>query len=217
MRETYSSTDLPDALRAGCDALQLELDKSQFDALLSYLDLLERWNQSYNLSAIRSKREMLVKHLFDSLALVPLIRDDSGRRYLDVGTGAGLPGLPLAICLPDKHFELLDSAGKKMRFLFQVQQQLQLDNLVLHNTRVEAFQPETAYDGIVSRAFSSLESFVTLCAHLLAENGKFWAMKGQKPETELSALQKPYIVLAHYPLEVPELDAERCVVVLGRE
>jgi 16S rRNA (guanine527-N7)-methyltransferase len=213
--ESARDSELEAILSTSLKSLSLELSQKQKTLLLDYLALFVKWNKTYNLSAIRDPIEMLRKHLIDSLAIAEHIKEDSGTRYLDVGTGGGLPGIPLAICFPERKFELLDSAGKKIRFLFQVKQSLKLDNVELHNLRVESLKDEAGFDGIVSRAFASIEDFTQLTKHLISAKGKFWAMKGVFPKDELSAVEKHYIVLAHHQLQVPGLDAERCLLVLG--
>ncbi len=205
------SLAIAQALRTGCEQLGLTLDAPQQRQLLEYLALFIKWNQAYNLSAIRDPEQMLRLHLLDSLSIAPHL---TGQRFIDVGTGGGLPGIPLAICFPERHFTLLDSAGKKMRFLFQVKQSLKLANVDTQNCRVEAYQPAQLYDGVISRAFASLQDMTDACQHLLAPNGRFWAMKGQQPHTELSTVAKHYTVAHSYPLAVPGVDAERCLIAL---
>ena len=201
-------------IKQACQQLVAIPSEEQIEALGVYLDLFIKWNGSYNLSAIREPEQMISKHLLDSLVIAPLL---TGERFIDVGTGGGLPGIPLAICFPQRHFTLLDSAGKKTRFLFHVKQALKLDNVQIENCRVESYQPVECYDGVVSRAFASLKDMVDGCAHLLTENGKFWAMKGVFPDHELSELEKHYMVEASYSLQVPGVDGERCLVVIKNE
>lgn len=201
-----------DILKNGCIDLGLDLDDACYRRLLAYHALLVKWNQAYNLSAIRDPEEMLYKHLLDSLSIAPLLLSTSASQILDVGTGAGLPGLPLAICCPHKHLTLLDSAGKKTRFLTQVKQALNVVNVSVENRRVENHDKLNSYHIIISRAFASLSDMVSWCSHLLAENGEFWAMKGLFPETELSALGKNYKVESCSDLAVPGGIGERCIV-----
>lgn len=185
--------------------------------LLDYLGLFIKWNKTYNLSAIRDPEEMLYKHLIDSLVTVPYVAANSWAQAIaDVGTGGGLPGIPLAICFPERKFTLLDSAGKKMRFLFQVKQSLALENVDLQNLRVENYQPMDLYDVVTSRAFASLQDMTKWCDHLLANNGCFWAMKGVFPEDELRAVEKSYIVEQKLQLNVPGLEGERCLISLKK-
>ncbi len=205
------SSALADVLASGLDALGLSLSPAQQEALLQYQALFMKWNRAYNLSAIRDPESMVRLHLLDSLAVAPHLE---GERFIDVGTGGGLPGIPLAIAFPQRHFTLLDSAGKKTRFLVQVKQSLGLASVQVLNTRVEAYRPEPLYDGVISRAFASLADMTQSCGHLLHPQGRFWAMKGVYPEAELSQMQKHYIVQRTIPLQVPGLDAERCLLVL---
>lgn len=200
-------------LDQACEHLSLILTDLEKSKLKTYWQLFIKWNATYNLSAIRDPEQILYKHLIDSLAVVPEFKKASFERVLDVGTGGGLPGIPLAICFADKHFTLADSAGKKVRFLFQVKQSLGLENLRLENARVESIEAE-AYDIITSRAFASLAKFTDLTKGLVAKNGEFWAMKGQFPLEELSEIEKHYIVTEHIDLAVPGVDGERCLIKL---
>jgi len=184
----------------------LSLDGRQQDLLLGYLALMIKWNKAYNLSAIRDPRAMLSLHLLDSLAVGPHLEGD---RFADVGTGAGLPGIPLAILYPKRHFTLIDSNGKKIRFLFQVRSELGLENVSEVQARVESVRLDFPVDGVLSRAFASLADMVSGCAHLLAPGGRCYAMKGQRPENELSGLPKPFKVLCTHSLVVPGVNAQR--------
>lgn len=202
------------ALCRGAQSLGLTLTGRQQDLLLEYLALLVKWNRAYNLSAIRDPGQMLSLHLLDSLAVAPHL---TGERFADVGTGAGLPGIPLAILFPERHFTLIDSNGKKVRFLFQVRNELGLDNVRELQDRVESVRLDPPVDGVLSRAFASLADMVDGCAHLLAPSGRCYAMKGQWPENELSALPKPFKVFATHSLVVPGVDAQRHLLELGRD
>lgn len=206
--------DFRERLNRDARTLGLELSEHQQDLLLAYLALLQKWNRAYNLSAIRDPRDMLSLHLIDSLAVAPYLE---GERFADVGTGAGLPGIPLAILFPHRHFHLIDSNGKKIRFLFQVRTELGLDNVTEQQARVESLSLEGGVDGVLSRAFASLADMVEGGAHLLAPGGRCYAMKGQWPENELSVLPKPFKVLAAHTLSVPGVNAERHLLVLGRD
>lgn len=208
-----SKAEFIKSLNKAAKKLDLVLNERQIDLLEQYWQLFIKWNATYNLSAIRDSEQVLYKHLIDSLAVVPEFKKASFERVLDVGTGGGLPGIPLAICFPEKHFTLIDSAGKKIRFLFQVKQALGLENLSLENARVESLD-EAPFDIITSRAFSSLKKFTELTHSLLADNGEFWAMKGVSPKEELSEIEKHYIVVEHLNLDVPGVDAERCLIKL---
>ena len=201
--------DLALRLRTGLDALSLPLSDKQVTQLLDYLSLLQKWNRAYNLTAVRDPQEMLYLHLLDSLSIANYI---AGDELIDVGTGPGLPGIPLAICFPDRSFTLLDSNGKKTRFLFQAKNSLKLANVREIQSRVEAYQPDKPFDAVMSRAFSSLADMVEKCTHLLAPGGRFYAMKGQFPEQELSELPKHYNVIASHRLEVPGVDGQRHLV-----
>lgn len=175
---------------------------------LIYLALLQKWNNAYNLTAIRSIEEMSTHHILDSLAIMPWIR---GQRLLDVGTGAGLPGIPLAICMPSLTAVLLDSNGKKIRFLQEVKRVLKLANIEIVQSRVEAYHPSSRFDTVTSRAFSTIESFIQWTSHLTSEHGIWLAMKGRYPDTELKTLQHPYNVETY---SVPGIIGERCCVII---
>lgn len=203
-----------DLLHSGCETLGIVLTECQAQQLLAYLALMHKWNKAYNLSAIRDPQEMLVKHLLDSLSLLPKLRACSARTIADVGTGAGLPGIPLALCEPEKHFSLCDSAGKKVRFLNQVVYELGLTNVQPYHLRVEQLKPEEPFDIVMTRAFASLSDMVDCCRHLLGKGGEFWAMKGVYPEQELSALPEHYKVESFFKLEVPGSIAERCLLII---
>ncbi|WP_461516313.1 16S rRNA (guanine(527)-N(7))-methyltransferase RsmG [Porticoccus sp.] len=196
-------------LRAGLAQLSLVLTDKQIELLLEYLNLLLKWNRAYNLTAIRDPLEMLGLHLLDSLSIASFVQ---GERIIDVGTGPGLPGIPLAICFPERSVTLLDSNGKKTRFLFQVKTSLGLDNVQEVQSRVEAYQPQQLFDAVTSRAFSSLLDMVDKCSHLLAPEGRFYAMKGQYPEQELSDLPKHYNVVVSHQLKVPGVEGQRHLV-----
>jgi len=205
---------LGNQLDKGIVALELKVEDNKRQKLLAYLQLFHKWNRTYNLSAVREPEVMVHRHLLDSLAIASHITGDN---FIDVGTGGGLPGIPLAILFPERQFTLLDSAGKKTRFLFQVKTSLGLTNVQVENRRVESFQPEQLFDGVISRAFASLEDMVSGCNHLLDDDGLFWAMKGQYPEAELSVLEKHYKVVEALRLEVPGGDGERHLMVLKQD
>ena len=209
-----SSVLFSDQLERGLAKINIQATVYQQQQMVSYLVLFEKWNKAYNLSAIRDREEMVSRHLLDSLVVQPFIK---GKRIIDVGTGGGLPGIPLAIMNPETSYTLLDSNGKKTRFLFQVKTELSLNNVTIENTRVESFKPAPLFDGVVSRAFASIEDMVKGCDQLLSENGRFWAMKGIYPETELSALPKHYTVEASHSLSVPGCDGERHLLEISRK
>ena len=202
------------SLAAGMTELGLENDPADRARLCEYLQLLAQWNKAYNLTAIEKPAAMVVRHLLDSLSIAPHL---SGQRILDVGTGAGLPGIPLAIRFPEREFHLLDSNGKKMRFLFQVKHTLGLPNVVLHHLRAEDFRDPQGFDCIVSRALASLQQFVSSSAHLLAPGGCFLAMKGCIDDSELAGLAKPYNVAARIHLEVPGIGTLRQLLRIERD
>lgn len=200
-------------LNLGAQKLGLELSEQQQQSLLAYLQLLIKWNKAYNLTAIREPERMVGLHLLDSLAVHPYIQDADN--IIDVGTGAGLPGVVLAIMNPNKTFTLLDSNGKKTRFLVQCKIDLQLDNLTVVNSRVEAFKPPQLFDMIISRAFASLADMTGWCKHLLAQGGCFLAMKGQYPDEEISAIAHEYKVLAKHELHIPQVEGERHLLTIA--
>ena len=178
------------------------------EPLMDYLTLLQKWNKAYNLTAIREQKDMVTHHLLDSLAIAPWI---NGSRLLDVGTGAGLPGIPLAIAFPDLHVTLLDSNGKKIRFLREVKRLLKLDNIEIVQTRVEAYHPSSGFDTVTSRALSAMDSFIQCTHHLISKQGIWLAMKGRYPETELETLRLRYRVETY---SVPGIIGERCCVII---
>jgi 16S rRNA (guanine527-N7)-methyltransferase len=197
-------------LESGLNSLGIQWDSNQLELLLEYLAMLERWNKTYNLTAVRDPFEMINLHLLDSLAVAPHIAEYEN--IIDVGTGPGLPGIPLAIMYPQKAFTLLDSNGKKTRFLFQVISQLRLPNVAEVNQRVELHQPAALYDTVLSRAFSSIPDMLENCNHLAAEDACFMAMKGKNPQTELSELEKGYMVSDKCRLNVPGVVGERHLI-----
>ncbi len=193
---------------------RLGLASGLAEPLLAYLALLQRWNQAYNLTAIREPREMLIKHLLDSLSLVPHVPVSGS--LADIGTGPGLPGIPLAMALPGLRVALVESNGKKTRFLRQTVRELGLPNVRVIESRAEAVAEPGAFDCLSSRAFGTLAEFIRVAGHLLAPGGRLLAMKGLRPVAEEAALPAGWIVAAVHPLAVPGLDAERHLVVLER-
>ena len=198
-------------LKAGIAALGLTLPAGAEARLLAYLALLDKWNRVYNLTAVRDAGRMVSHHLLDSLAAVPFFVDET---VLDVGSGGGLPGVPLAIARPQLRVTLIDSIAKKTAFLLQVKAELGLANLTVVTSRVEDFRPDTGFDVIISRAFSDLREFVTLTRHLLKPGGKWLAMKGLYPHEEIASLPDDAKVSADHELVVPGLDATRHLIVL---
>jgi 16S rRNA (guanine527-N7)-methyltransferase len=197
-------------LELGIRSLGLNCSSQQIEKLLAYLEMLQRWNKAYNLTAIRQPIQMVRLHLLDSLAIHPYIQ--GVKNIIDVGTGPGLPGIPLAILNPDINFTLLDSNGKKTRFLFQAINDLSLANAKEINHRVEKYQSEQSFDIVVSRAFSSISDMLTQCDHLVSDSGCFLAMKGKKPDSELSQITKDYKVVDLSQINVPQVDSERHLI-----
>jgi 16S rRNA (guanine527-N7)-methyltransferase len=214
-------TDLNVELRAqllrGATEMSVALSESQIEKLLAYVREFEKWNKAYNLSAVRDIRLMVARHLLDSLSVVPWFNGDkifSATRVIDVGTGGGLPGIPLAIMFPEKQFTLLDSNGKKTRFLFHVKTLLGLTNVTVENRRVEEFLPEQKFNAVISRAFASLQDMTDGCAHMLAPGGIFLAMKGIFPQDELVPIADKIELLESVKLLVAETDGERHLLIL---
>lgn len=199
-----------EAIKAGIASLNagLLLSDAQYTQIASYLALLLRWNKVFNLTAIRAADAMLPLHILDSLAVLPHV---SYQRCLDVGSGAGLPGIPLAIVQPEKHFTLLDTNGKKTRFMQQAVVELGLKNVCVVHQRVEKWSPELPFDAIISRAFSSLQDFVTLTAQHVTDTGTLYAMKGRYPVNELENLPQGYAA-TEVKLTIPALEAERFLI-----
>lgn len=203
--------DLADTLAQGLLALGLALSAEQQAKLLAYVGLLDKWNKTYSLTAIREPERMVPHHLLDSLA--PLSKlPNQALRMLDVGSGFGTPGIPLAIARPDWQLTLLDSNHKKTTFLRQAILELKLDNVTVVTDRVEAYQPEAGFQIITSRAFSDLAEFIRLTTHLLADGGEWAALKGVYPYEEIALLPTSVYVIGVDSLAVPGLDAERHLV-----
>ncbi len=200
------------ALDAGLAALGL--DASLAAPLRRYLELLARWNRTYNLTAIRDPGEMVTLHLLDSLSMHAHVRGVA--RLADLGTGAGLPGIPLAIALPELQVTLVESNGKKARFLREAVRTLGLANVRVAESRAEALDMPGAFDAITARAMATLADLVTAGGHLLAPGGRLLAMKGARPDAEIADLPPGWRVEAVHPLAVPGLAAERHLVVVGR-
>ncbi len=207
------SGELAAALESGAAALGVPLAPAQRDQLLRLLDELQEWNGRFNLTAIRDPRDMVVKHLLDSLSVQPWLH---GRRIADVGTGAGFPGLPLAVVNPERHFTLIESTGKKARFVAHAAAALGLANVEVANLRAEAYRPRRPFDTVMCRAVGKVGEFLQIAGHLCAPGGRLLAMKGQHPEAELEALPPGWTRVGVHPLAVPGLDAARHVVELAR-
>jgi 16S rRNA (guanine527-N7)-methyltransferase len=200
-------------LTLGARELGVELSESQHRQLLAYLALLIKWNKAYNLTAVRDPDEMVSRHLLDSLSVVRFIE---GERQLDVGSGGGMPGIPLAILFPEMKVTVLDSNGKKTRFLTQVKLELALANLEVIHSRAEAFRPELPFNGIISRAFSSLEDFTQWTRHMGDGETRWLAMKGLHPVDELVALPADFHLESAQALAVPGCQGQRHLLILRR-
>lgn len=193
---------------------QLVVSQEKIEQLILYVELLNKWNKAYNLTSVRNPQDMLVKHIMDSLMVGNVL---TGKNFIDVGTGPGLPGIPLAILYPERNFVLLDSLGKRITFLRQVVFQLKLSNVTPVKSRVEDFQGEEKFDGVLSRAFSSLNDMVSWCQHLISkEKGRFFALKGQYPHDEIAQLPSSIELLTSHEIKVPDLVGERHVLVLKK-
>lgn len=206
--------DLTQQLRQLLAKTELTVTDEQINKLVGYVELLDKWNKAYNLTSVRNPSDMLVKHILDSLMNGPLLHGD---RFIDVGTGPGLPGIPLAILYPQRKFVLLDSLGKRVTFLKQVVYQLKLDNVTPVQSRVEKYIPELPFDGVLSRAFASLEDMITWCEHLVDENGRFYALKGVYPQAELAAMPVGIELVESFTIKVPELDGQRHLIELKKK
>lgn len=196
-------------LTDGLAFLSLSPDPEKLELLLQFIALIEKWNKAYNLTAVRDKEAMVRLHILDSLAICPHLH---GKLLIDIGTGAGLPGIPLAIYCPEMEFVLLDSNAKKTRFVQQAILELKLKNVSVLQSRVEDYQPAQGFDTVVSRAFASMSEIIKLTSHLLNQDGLLLAMKGQQPAEELTALTQPYRII---PIKVPHVEAERCLVCIS--
>jgi len=198
-----------DQLQRGVETLGLDATELPLQDYLSYIDLLVQWNSAYNLTAIRDPKKMLAYHILDSLSILPFIHGDD---CLDIGTGAGLPGIILALACPDTHWTLLDGNNKKTRFVQQAVITLNLKNVGVICSRIENYQAEQRFSTIVSRAFGSLDDFYACSHHLLAPGGSLLAMKGPDPEDEISVLSVEDVSTKIIPLSVPGVTAARTLV-----
>lgn len=191
----------------------MEIPAHQQDQLIGYVEMLHKWNKAYNLTSVRDPQEMIIKHIMDSIVVSQHLE---GSTFIDVGTGPGLPGIPLAIVNPEKSFTLLDSLGKRIRFIRQVIHELKIDNVTPVQSRVEDFQPEAGFDGVLSRAFASMNDMISWCHHLPAADGHFLALKGQVDQAEIDALPADCSVTDIKPLTVPGLEGQRHLVILSK-
>jgi 16S rRNA (guanine527-N7)-methyltransferase len=210
----FDRARLAQVLQNGVTDLKLELTEAQQSKLLDYLALLHKWNHVYNLTAVRDPMEMMTLHVLDSLAAVPAFQD--AQNVLDVGAGGGLPGMVLAISRPDMKVSMIDTVHKKTAFLTQVKAELGLGNVTVYTKKVQDLQVKTPFDVITSRAFADLSDFVNWSGHLLAEGGRFLALKGTAPANERERLPEPWKVSDLRALQVPGLDAERHLVIVEK-
>ena len=201
--------DLAAQLRQGLQSLNLELSSEQQHKLIAFIELLKKWNRVYNLTAVRDLRQMLERHLLDSLSIAPYLK---GTRVVDIGAGAGLPGIPLAIVYPEFNFVLMDSNRKKTRFMQQAKTELQLENVDVVCSRAEDFQSDESFDSVISRALSSLSQFTRWASHLCASDGVMLAMKGTYPDEELSEIAKSFEIKAVHKIGYLGLDADRYLI-----
>lgn len=217
--------DQKQLLIKGAAEMGVDLTPLQAEQLMLYINEFEKWNKAYNLSAVRELEQMISRHLLDSLSVVPWLREKIGlqeklgqnperQSIIDVGTGGGLPGIPLSIMFPQINWTLLDSNGKKIRFLFHIKTLLKLDNVSVENRRVETFQPEKKFDAVISRAFASLQDMTEGCSHLLKPEGIFLAMKGLFPQDEIEPIKNKIDLIETIKLKVAATEGERHLLVL---
>ena len=205
------SSELFATLQQGLQSLALELTDQQQQKLIDFVELLYKWNRVYNLTAVRDTQQMVRRHLLDSLAVVPYVH---GQHIIDLGSGAGLPGIPLAIALPTKYFVLIDSQLKKTRFLQQAVTELALANVEIVCSRIETYTPQQRFDSVISRALTSLPQMLQWSAHLLAENGVWLAMKGSYPHDEVEQLAKSFEIKAVHQIALPQQQEQRLLIEL---
>lgn len=201
-------------LEAYLAAINLPATAEQKKQLIDFVGMLNKWNKAYNLTSVRDPEAMLIRHIMDSLVVSKHLQ---GERFIDVGTGPGLPGIPLAIMNPNKTFVLLDSLGKRIRFQKQVAFELGIRNISSVESRVEAFQPEQKFDGVLSRAFASIQDMLTWCHHLPTENGQYYALKGQLNDEEMQQIPAGFAVKDIIELKVPKLDEQRHLLKIIKE
>ena len=204
---------LESKLRQSVALFDFPVSEAQQGLLLDYLSMIHKWNKAYNLTSVRDPEAMLTKHIVDSIAVKPFL---DGTRFIDVGTGPGLPGIPLAIVQPDAHFTLLDSLGKRVRFMKQCAHELKMTNIFPIQSRVEDHSPENVYDGVISRAFASIKDMLHWCEHLVDSEGAYFALKGQLPSEELSQVPDKFTVSSVESLSVPGLEGQRHLVVIKK-
>ena len=193
----------PALLHNAAEEIGISLSDTQTNQLIGYVDLMEKWNRAFNLTAARRRSELFSRHVFESLAVKPHIR---GEKWADIGTGAGLPGVPLAITEPDKPFVLLDSNGKKTRFLLEVKRALGLSNIEVETTRVENWRPALHSDAVITRAFADLATTIGITQHILHDHGMLFAMKTESAAEELDSLPSGFELISNQSVEVPGRD-----------
>ncbi len=201
-------TELTKELSHLVNGLSFDVSAEQIDKLVGYVLLMDKWNKTYNLSSVRDPHEMLIKHILDSIIVTPYLQ---GSNIADVGTGPGLPGIPLAIMCVNKNFTLIDSLGKRIRFIKQAIHELNISNVVPIQARVETLEAKQ-FNIIVSRAFASLSDMLFWCEHLVADDGRFYALKGQLRKEELDQVPAQFKIESSLPLSVPSLEGERHLV-----
>ena len=207
-------TELLAVLKNSLKSSELVVSSSQQQQLIRYVLLMHKWNKAYNLTSVREPQQMVIKHIVDSIVVAPFLDKN---RYIDVGTGPGLPGIPLAIMCPDKHFILLDSLGKRVRFMKQVAYELNIPNIEPVQSRVEDYVATDKIDGVLSRAFASLKDMLHWCQHLVDSQGVFVALKGQLPTNELEALPLNFVLQQTIKLDGPGLEGDGHIVKIKKQ
>lgn len=206
--------ELLSVLRSNLKNSDLAVSEKQQQQLIRFVLMMHKWNKTYNLTSIREPQQMVVKHIVDSIVVAPFLDKN---HYIDVGTGPGLPGIPLAIMCPNKQFILLDSLGKRVRFMKQVAYELKIHNIQPVQSRVENFESSSKIDGVLSRAFASLKDMLHWCQHLVDSHGVFLALKGQVPIQELEELPSGFTLQETIRLDVPGLEGERHIVKIKKQ
>lgn len=202
-------TDLLSTFDKVTQSLKIDIDPSQREKLIDFVLMINKWNKAFNLTSVRDPQQMVIKHIVDSIVIAPYLNRQA---YIDVGTGPGLPGIPLSIMHPDKHFVLLDSLGKRVRFMKQAKFELDLKNIEPVQSRVEQYQPDLPLDAVLSRAFASIKDMLHWCQHLVDSQGEFLALKGQFPEQEIALLPSGFEVIESIELAIPVLEGERHLI-----
>jgi len=209
----FSEANVEQQIQGGIMALNLAVDSEGINKLARFVGLLAKWSRVYNLTSVRRPKDIIARHILDSLAVVPYL---DGHQILDLGTGAGLPGIPLAAARPDATITLLDSNAKKLRFVRHVMAELRLDNIRVRHCKMEEYRPAQPFETVVCRAFSSLSDIIQHAGDVCTDEGRILAMKGVYPVAEIEELADPDWVQEVVPINVPGLDAQRHVVILAR-